>query len=94
MYNQDPPTEKLHLVQPSTYPTPEAKWFPPDPSLEQPTPRPIKVKRTLHWYQWVTYTIVIFTCLMVLMALYDAYNFINHLQHALQQFSDGLSKDF
>lgn len=51
---------------------------------------PLEVKsKGLHWYQWIVYTIVVITCVAVLIALFDAYRAISAIQDALSQWGKG-----
>jgi hypothetical protein len=44
-----------------------ARFFPPDPTLTAPRePKMRKIKpRPLHWFQWVTYSIVSLFCIFI-----------------------------
>jgi hypothetical protein len=56
-------------------------------------PEPVELtsmKRGLHPYQWVVYTVVLITCVAVLYSLVEGYLFIGRLQDALQEFGNGL----
>jgi hypothetical protein len=83
----------------SYYPPIDRRSYTPDPSLGNvfdggqsrlPMTREVP-KKTLHWYQWVTYTVVLITCVLLWFVAYDAYSFIHHVQDALQQFKDSLT---
>jgi len=40
-------------------------------------------RKTLHWYQWFVYTIVLITCIAVLYGLWETYAFIDRLRDAM-----------
>jgi hypothetical protein len=60
----------------------------PWPSQEIDSIEPLQVehvRRGLHWFQWLTYIIVILTCVAVLITIVNTYVFIGHIQNAVQQ---------
>jgi hypothetical protein len=69
----------------------DPKWLPQDPALtDRANPQPVQwaSKPKLHPMQWITYIIVIITCIATLYALLETYLFIQHVQQAAQQFVD------
>lgn len=65
--------------------------FPP----EQPVPVHVAESRTTSVFERaldiVKNVVVIITCVVILIALWDAYSFINHLQKALQDLGNHLT---
>jgi len=79
---QDAPTTELHKVNPDA-------WSPMLPPVGYPGGRRPRLK--LHWMQWVTYIIVIITCLTVLYGMLETYLFLSRLQDALASFADSFN---
>lgn len=42
----------------------------------------------LHWYQWLTYTVVILTCIFVSVSLIEMWSVYIHIQQAFQEIAD------
>jgi hypothetical protein len=70
-------TQNIHV--PPVWATPEQEALQAE-FKEHHSPR-----KSLHWYQWIVYTFVLVTCVAILIALYDAYTFVNHLHDTLSQ---------
>jgi hypothetical protein len=72
----------------------DKKYYPDDPSKGAPGPMVVSRQEGLfygmHWFQWFTNTIVIITCLAVLVSLYEGWTVWIHIQTALQQFDNTL----
>jgi hypothetical protein len=49
-----------------------------------------ETKKSLHWYQWVVYTVVLVTCLAVLVGMLETYLMVQAIQDAAERFATGL----
>jgi hypothetical protein len=57
------------------------------PPLEVKT---LEGKKRLHWFQWVTYAIVIMTCFAVLYGMLETWLMVQSIQDAAERFANGL----
>jgi hypothetical protein len=70
----------------SRFSPPDPRLFPPDPTLTAPAEAKFrnKPKLRLHWLQAIAYVVLIITCLVHLMFIYDAYQILDAFQNYLE----------
>lgn len=79
----DWPTDRITLGDPET----EKIILPDPPELET-----VEVEHKLHPMQWITYIVVVVTCLAVLYGFLELVLFVNNLSNVLEEFSNRLGE--